>query len=61
MVAFLAFILATSVFDIPLLKFPCSAPRGPEYQHIGHIRSVQKTDVLKFSLFVCTYKKKKRP
>ena len=60
MVAFLAFILATSVFDIPLLKFPCSAPRGPEYQYIGHMintkntRSIQKTDVLKFSLFVCT-------
>ena len=40
MVTFLAFIFAASY--TPPLMFPCSAPRGPGYRHIGHIRSIQK-------------------
>ena len=36
--------LATSeiAFDTTLLMFLSSAPRGPVYRHIGHIRSIQQ-------------------
>ena len=40
MVTFLAFVFAASYTPSPM--FPCSAPRGPGYRHIGHIRSIRK-------------------
>ena len=59
MVAFLAFILATSVVGTPLLMFPFSAPRDPLYRHIGHIRLIQKQTFKVF--FICLHLKKQRP
>ena len=48
MVAFLAFISATSVFGTPLIMLPFNAPRGLVYRHIGHISSIQKQTFYSF-------------
>ena len=59
MVAFLAFISATSVVGTLLIMLPFSAPRGPVYRHTGHIRSIQKQTFKVF--FICLNLKKQRP